>query len=143
MLYKGRSRNMGHVTRTMRIDIDLLFERLKTDKGIFFKYVNTKEQLADMLTKGSVTAATWGYLIDFCCLGPITAGSNTMQGKQQQEPPRPKQQQLRQHPNQERQQQGVPNKHKNPSFKICMSHISNFSLIPFEGAKTLVCFGSV
>ena len=43
MLYKGRSRNMRHVTRTMRIDIDWLFERLKTDKGIFLKYVNTNQ----------------------------------------------------------------------------------------------------
>ena len=45
------------VTRTVRIDIDWLFERIKTDKGIFLKYVNTKEQLADILTKGSFTAA--------------------------------------------------------------------------------------
>ena len=63
MLYKGRSRNMRHVTRTMRIDIDWLFERLKTDKGIFLKYVNTKQQLADILTKGSFTTQAWQALL--------------------------------------------------------------------------------
>ena len=108
MLYEGRSRNMRHATRTMRIDIDWLFERIKTDKGIFLKYVNTKEQIADILTKGSFAAASWSCLIHLCCLGPLqktAAGGDTPPGrKRQHEPSQPNrtQHQFRQHPNTER-----------------------------------------
>ena len=34
------------------------------------KYVNTKQQLADMLTKGSFTAAQWAHLCQLFSLGP-------------------------------------------------------------------------
>ena len=112
---------MRHVTRTMRIDIDWLFERIKTDKGIFLKYVNTKEQLADVLTKGSFTATQWSHLIDLCCLGPLLAGRNSTQSTRQHEPPRTPPQQ-RQHLNQERQQhkQGSPNQTTKPSVNLCL-----------------------
>ena len=55
MTIKGRSPNMRHITRTHRVDLDWLFERLRTDLGILMKYVNTKKQVADILTKGSVS----------------------------------------------------------------------------------------
>ena len=71
MLYDCRSRSMRHIARTLSIDIDLLFESIKTDKGVFVQYVNTKEQLADMLTKGSLTALRLQCLIGLCCLAPL------------------------------------------------------------------------
>ena len=70
MIYKGRSPAMRHVLRTFRVDLDWLFERVRVDPGIFMKYVNTKKQLADMLTKGSFTAAQWGELCSLFSLGP-------------------------------------------------------------------------
>ena len=46
MTVKGRSPNMRHITRTHRVDLDWLFERLGDDPGILITYVNTKEQVA-------------------------------------------------------------------------------------------------
>ena len=70
MTIKGRSPNMRHVPRTHRVDLDWLFERVQHDKGIRMKYVNTKQQLADMLTKGSFTAQLWKNLCELCQIGP-------------------------------------------------------------------------
>ena len=60
MVVKGRSPAMGHVSRTHRVDLDWLFERCRVDPSIKIRFVPTKAQLADMLTKGSFTAAAWG-----------------------------------------------------------------------------------
>ena len=60
---------MRHVARTHRVDLDWLFERIRDDPGIFLKYVNTKEQLADMLTKGQFTAESWKYLLNLAQIG--------------------------------------------------------------------------
>ena len=56
--------------RTFRVDIDWLFQRVREDLGIYMKYVNTKDQLADMLTKGSFTAAQWNHLCFLFSFGP-------------------------------------------------------------------------
>ena len=47
---------MKHMPRTHRVDLDWLFERIRTDPGVFIKFVGTKQQIADMLTKGSFGA---------------------------------------------------------------------------------------
>ena len=71
MIIKGRSPNLRHVGRTHRVDLDWLFERIMKDPGIFVKYVGTKEQLADILTKGSFTADAWDTLMKLCLIqGP-------------------------------------------------------------------------
>ena len=70
MCIKGRSPNMRHVIRTQRVDLDWLFERIMTDPAITIKYVNTKKQLADMLTKGSFSEQTWKELTKLLQLGP-------------------------------------------------------------------------
>ena len=62
MITKGRSPTMRHVTRTHRVDLDWIFERLRHDPGIQIKYVGTKFQLADLLTKGSFTVGEWTNL---------------------------------------------------------------------------------
>ena len=40
------------------------------DPAISIKYVNTKQQLADLLTKGSFSEATWLVLSKLVQLGP-------------------------------------------------------------------------
>jgi hypothetical protein len=62
MVIKGRSPAMRHVARTHRIDLDWLFEQIREDKGIGIRYVNTKLQAADILTKGQFTTIQWKSL---------------------------------------------------------------------------------
>ena len=66
---KGRSPNMRHITRTHRIDLDWIFERLRDDEGMQIKYVGTKQQMADFLTKGAFTAEQWRHLCDLAQIG--------------------------------------------------------------------------
>ena len=49
MIIKGRSHTMRHVSRTQRVALVLLFERINKVPKIQIKYVDTKNQLADML----------------------------------------------------------------------------------------------
>ena len=53
MIIKGRSPTMRHVSRTHRVALDWLFERINLDPKIQIKYIDTKNQLADILTKGT------------------------------------------------------------------------------------------
>ena len=51
-IMKGRSPTMRHVSRTHRVALDWLFDRINLDPKIQIKYIDTKNQLADILTKG-------------------------------------------------------------------------------------------
>ena len=51
MIIKGRSPTMRHVSRTHRVALDRLFDRINLDSKIQIKYIDTKNQLADILTK--------------------------------------------------------------------------------------------
>ena len=51
MIIKGRSPTMRHVSRTQRVALDGLFDRINLDPKIQIKFIDTKNQLADMLTK--------------------------------------------------------------------------------------------
>ena len=51
MLIKGRTNKLRHVPRTHRINLDWSFEVLREDPGVNIKYINTKEQVADIFTK--------------------------------------------------------------------------------------------
>ena len=53
MIIKGRSPTMRHVSRTHRVALDWLFDRINLDPKIQIKYIDTKNQLADILTKGT------------------------------------------------------------------------------------------
>ena len=55
MIIKGRSPTMRHVSRTHTVALDWLFDRINLDPKIQIKYIDTKNQLADMLTKGNFT----------------------------------------------------------------------------------------
>ena len=49
MILKGISPTMRHVSRTHRVALDWLFDRIDLDPKIQIKYIDTKNQLADIL----------------------------------------------------------------------------------------------
>ena len=63
MIIKSRSPTMRHVSRTHKVALDSLFDRINLDPKIQIKYIDTKNQLADMLTKGNFTRDEWNH---FC-----------------------------------------------------------------------------
>ena len=63
MIMKGRSPTMRHVSRTHRVALDWLFDRINLDPKIQIKYVITTNQFADMLTKGNFTRDEWDHLL--------------------------------------------------------------------------------
>ena len=63
MIIKGRSPTMTHVSRTHRVALDWLFDRINLDRKIHIKYMDTKNQLADILTKGNFTRNEWNHLL--------------------------------------------------------------------------------
>ena len=63
MIMKGRSPTMRHVSRTHRVALYWLFDRINLDPKIQIKYIDTKNQLADMLTKGNFTRDEWNHLL--------------------------------------------------------------------------------
>ena len=63
MIIKGRSPTMRHVSRTHRVALDRLFDRINLDPKIQIKYIDTKKQLADILTKGNFTRDEWNHLL--------------------------------------------------------------------------------
>ena len=65
MIIKGRSPTMRQVSRTHRVAFDWLFDRINLEPKIQIKYVDTKNQLADILTKGSFSRDEWNH---FLCL---------------------------------------------------------------------------
>ena len=56
---------MRHVSKTHRVALDWLFDRINLDPKIQIKDVETKNQLADTLTKGSFSRDEWNH---FLCL---------------------------------------------------------------------------
>ena len=75
MIIKGRSPTMRHVSRTHRVSLDWFFDRINLDPKIQIKYIDTKIQLADMLTKGNFTRDEWNHLL---CLFNISHFSSTV-----------------------------------------------------------------
>ena len=69
MVIKARAPMLKHVARTHRIDLDWLFERLSTDPAIYGRYLHTKLQIADILTKGHFTSDQWCALCSLLRLG--------------------------------------------------------------------------
>ena len=62
MIIKGRSPTMTHVSRTHRVALDWLSDRINLDPKIQIKYVDTKNQVADILSKGNFTRDEWIHL---------------------------------------------------------------------------------
>ena len=63
MIIKGRSLTLRHVSRTHRVALDWLFDRINLDPKIRIKYIDTTNQLADILTKGNFTRDEWNHLL--------------------------------------------------------------------------------
>ena len=55
MIIKGRSPTMRHASRTHSVALDWLFDRINLDPKIQIRYVDTRNQIADILTKGTFT----------------------------------------------------------------------------------------
>ena len=66
---------MRHVSRTHRVALDWLFDRINVDSKIQIKYIDTKNQLADILTKGNFSRDEWNHLL---CLFNISHFSSTV-----------------------------------------------------------------
>ena len=75
MINEGRSPTMRHVSRTHRVAHDWLFDRINLDPKIQIKYIDTKNQIADILTKGNFTREEWNHLL---CLFTINHFSATV-----------------------------------------------------------------
>ena len=75
MIIKGRSPTIRHVSRTHRVALGWLFDRNNLDPKIQIKYIDTKNQLADILTKGNFTRDEWNHLL---CLFNISHFSSTV-----------------------------------------------------------------
>ena len=72
MIMKGRSPTVRHVSRTHKVALDWLFERINLDPHIQIQYIDTKNQLADILTMGHLTRDEWNHLL---CLFNISQSS--------------------------------------------------------------------
>ena len=76
---------MRHVSRTHRVALDWLFDRGNLDPKIQIKYIDTKNQFADILTIGNFTRDEWNHLL--CMINIIhfssTVCSDTMAKRSQ------------------------------------------------------------
>ena len=63
MIIKGKSLTMRHVSRTHRVALDWLFDRINLDFKLQIKYIDTKNQLADILTEGKFKRDEWNHLL--------------------------------------------------------------------------------
>ena len=75
MITKGRSPTMRHVSRTHRVALDWLVDQINLDPNIQIKYIDTKNQFADILSKGNFTRDEWNHLL---CLFNISHISSTV-----------------------------------------------------------------
>ena len=78
---------MRHVSRTHRVALDWLFDRINLDPRIQIKCIDTKNQLADILTKGNFTRDEWNHLLFLFNISHFssTVCSDTMAKRSQQD----------------------------------------------------------
>ena len=75
MIMKGRSPTMRHVSRTHRVALDWLFDRINLDPKIQIKYIDTKNQLTDLLTNGNFTRDEWNHLLTLFNISHLSSTS--------------------------------------------------------------------
>ena len=73
MIIKGRSPTVRNVSRTHRVALDGLYDRINLDPQDQIKYIDSKNQLPDILTKGNFTRDEWNHLL---CLFNISQFSS-------------------------------------------------------------------
>ena len=76
IIKKARSMALRHLPRTHRIDVQWLFE-VCAHPRVHMLYVNTKQQVADLMTKALNNPQTWEHLLD---IAQIRAGIMTPAG---------------------------------------------------------------
>ena len=78
---------MRHVSRNHRVALDWLFDRINLDSKIQIKYIDTKNQLANILTKGNFTRDEWNHLLNLFNIShfSFTVSSTAMAKRPQQE----------------------------------------------------------
>ena len=87
MNIKVRSPTMRHVSRTHRVVLDWLFDRINLDSKIQIKYIDTKNQLADILNKRNFARDEWNHLLNLFNISHFrsTACTAAMAKRAQQE----------------------------------------------------------
>ena len=63
MMMKGRSPTMRHVSGPHRVAQNWLFDRMNLDCDVQIRYIDSKHQLAEILTKGNSTRDEWDNLL--------------------------------------------------------------------------------
>ena len=63
MIIKGRSPTLRHVSRTHRVALDWLFDRINLNPKYQIRHIDTKRQLADIRTNGKFTRDEWNHLL--------------------------------------------------------------------------------
>ena len=76
MIIKGRSPTLRRVSRTYRLALDWSCDTINLDPKIHIKYVDTKNQLADILTKGNFTRDQWNHLLHLFNIGIFSCASS-------------------------------------------------------------------
>ena len=69
MIIKGRSPTMRHVSRTHRVALDWLFDRINLDQKVQIKCVESKNELADIFNTKAVSRVTSGTT---CCISLVS-----------------------------------------------------------------------
>ena len=65
MIMNARSPTIRHVSRTHRVALDWLNDRINLDSKIRIKHIDTKNQFVDNLTKGNFKRDEWNHLLCF------------------------------------------------------------------------------
>ena len=70
-----------------RVALDWLFDRINLDPKVQIKYIDTKNQLADILTEGNCTLDEWNHLLCLFNISPFscTVCSEAMAKRLQQD----------------------------------------------------------
>ena len=77
IIAKARSMALRHLPRTHRIDVHWLFE-VCSHPRVRMRYCNTKQQIADLMTKALNSPATWEHLLDIAQIrGGVTSEKAT------------------------------------------------------------------
>ena len=80
---------MRHVSRTHRVAPDWLFDSINLDPKIQMRYIDTKHQLAGLLTRGNFTRDEWNNLLSLfhishfsslCCIRKMATRMQEQEG---------------------------------------------------------------
>ena len=87
MIIKGRSPTMRHVSRTHRVALDWLFDRINLDPKSTSNTSTPENLLADILTKGNFTRDEWNHLLNLFIISHFSSTTCTaaMEKRAQQE----------------------------------------------------------